>query len=97
MFREIAQVLSRPKFARALGEDRRREILELLSAAAVWVEPEELVTECRDAKDNKYLDLAAAAGAEVIVSGDDDLLVLDPWRGIRILRAADFLADVARG
>ena len=31
-------------------------------------------------------------GAEIIVSGDDDLLVLHPWRGVRILRPADYLA-----
>jgi putative PIN family toxin of toxin-antitoxin system len=34
------------------------------------------VTDCRDAKDNKYLELALAAGVGVIVSSDDDLLVL---------------------
>jgi hypothetical protein len=44
------------------------------------------VTDCRDPKDNKYLELALAAGAETIVSSDDDLLVLHPWRGVRILR-----------
>jgi len=51
----------------------------------------EPVTDCRDPKDNKYLELALAAGASVIVSSDDDLLVLNPWRGIRILRPADYV------
>jgi hypothetical protein len=37
------------------------------------------------------LELALAAGAETIVSSDDDLLVLDPWRGVRILRPAEYL------
>ena len=50
------------------------------------------VTDCRDAKDNKYLELALAAGAETIVSGDFDLLVLHPWRGVRILDPAGYLA-----
>lgn len=36
-------------------------------------------------------ELALAAGAHTIVSSDADLLVLDPWRGIRILRPAEFL------
>ena len=40
----------------------------------------------------KYLELALAAGAETIVSSDDDLLVLDPWRGVRVLKPADYLA-----
>jgi predicted nucleic acid-binding protein len=50
------------------------------------------VADCRDAKDDKYLELALAAGAWAIVSGDADLLVLHPWRGVRILRPAEYLA-----
>ena len=84
-------MLARPKFRRAISDDRRRETLELLSAAATWFERVQEVVDCRDAKDNRYLELALAAGAAVIVSGDDDLLVLDPWRGVRILRPAAFL------
>jgi predicted nucleic acid-binding protein len=43
-------------------------------------------------RDNKYLELALAGGAETIVSGDYDLLVLHSWRGVRILQPADYLA-----
>lgn len=91
MYGEIAEVLKRPKFARVLTDDRRREILEFLSAAALWVEPRETVRDCRDGKDNRYLELALAAHAAVIVSGDEDLLVLHPWRGVQVLRPAAFL------
>ena len=91
VYEEVAGVLTRPKFARALTGDRCRETLELLSAAAVWIEPKETVNDCRDAKDNRYLELARAARATTIVSGDEDLLVLDPWRGVRVLRATRFL------
>ena len=52
------------------------------------------VTECRDAKDDKYLELALASGAETIVSSDNDLLVLHPWRVVRILNPADYLSVV---
>ncbi|MCK8785368.1 putative toxin-antitoxin system toxin component, PIN family [Roseomonas sp. NAR14] len=97
VFDEIAEVLARPKFARVLGADRRLEILEMLSAAAVWVEPGVAVTDCRDGKDNRYLELALAAGASSIVSGDADLLVLDPWRGIRVMQAAAFLREIGEG
>ncbi len=94
---EIAEVLARPKFARFITEDRRREVLELLAAAALWVEPKETVGDCRDAKDNRYLDLALAAHATAIVSGDEDLLVLDPWRGVRVLWPARFLEGFGAG
>ncbi len=53
--------------------------------------PTATVTDCRDAADNKYLDLALAAQASAIVSSDQDLLVLHPWRGILIQRPADYL------
>ena len=92
VFAEITEVLARPKFRRVLSDDRRLEIIELLSVAAVWFDPVIAVQDCRDAKDNRYLELALAAGAQAIVTGDDDLLLLDPWRGIRVLRPADFTA-----
>jgi putative PIN family toxin of toxin-antitoxin system len=89
---EIASVLGRSRFALTISLARRQRILEILRRAAVWFEPAVRVTDCRDPKDDKYLELALAAGAEIIVSGDDDLLVLHPWRGVRILRPADYLA-----
>ena len=82
MLREITEVLARPKFAGVLTEERRREALELLAAAAFWIEPQEAVRECRDPKDDCYLELALAAGASAILTGDQDLLVLHPG-GIR--------------
>lgn len=62
----------------------------------MWFVPAERVTDCRDAKNNKYLELALASGAGTLVTGDADLLVLHPWRSVRILRPAEYLAD-ARG
>lgn len=91
VYQEVAEVLARPKFARVLTDDRRREALELLSAAALWVEPTVAVRDCRDGKDDRYLELALGAGAAAIVSGDEDLLALHPWRGIQVLRPAEFL------
>ena len=96
VFAEITEVLERPKFARAISEDRRLDVIQLLAATAEWYSPIIKFKVCRDEKDNKYLDLASMAGAAAIVSGDADLLVLDPWQGIRILRAADFLAWIPR-
>ena len=90
MFGEIAEVLARPKFARTLTEDRRFEVLELLTAAALWIEPQQTIQDCREANDNCYRELALAAQAAIIISGDDDLLVLSPWRTIRILLPSRF-------
>jgi putative PIN family toxin of toxin-antitoxin system len=46
---------------------------------------------CRDPKDNKFLELAVESGAACIITGDKDLLVLNPYEHIQILTAADFL------
>lgn len=88
---EIAEVLARPKFATAIPAPRRETLLRTLREAAIWFDPVARVADCRDPKDDKYLELALASGSETIVSSDDDLLVLHPWRGIRILRPADYL------
>ena len=89
---EIAQVLGRPKFAVVLSFERREHILNTIRGMAVWFVPSERVTDCRDPKDNRYLELALAAGAAFIVSSDDDLIVLHPWRGVSILSPAAYLA-----
>lgn len=49
--------------------------------------------DCRDPKDNYVLALALAGSADAILTEDRDLLVLDPWRGIRILRLFQFLQE----
>jgi putative PIN family toxin of toxin-antitoxin system len=88
---EIREVLQRPKFRKYISDITRERIFDILGAAALIVEPTQRITDCRDTKDNKYLELALAAGASIIVSSDEDLLVLDPWRGIRILRPVDYV------
>lgn len=94
--REIEIVLNREKFARAIPLERRAMILDVLRRTALWFDPTVRIKECRDPKDDKYLELAVASGAETIVSGDDDLLVLNPWRGVRIINPTNYLAETER-
>ncbi len=72
---ELTRVLGYPKFRLAL-EDRR----ELLAHYVPYCEVVEQVTRCpqicRDEKDQLFLDLAQSGGAELLVSGDNDLLAL---------------------
>ncbi len=91
VYAEIAEVLARPRFAGVIATDRRERFLTSLRDASVWFEPVIAVSDCRDPKDNKYLELALAAGAGTIVSSDEDLIALHPWRGVRILRPAVYL------
>jgi len=94
---EYRAVLARPRFRPFVDAETIERLLDLLATAALTVEPSIRIADCRDAKDNKYLELALAAGADFIVSSDRDLLALDPWRGIRILNPAAFVAIDDKG
>ena len=90
---EYREVIFRRKFDRFVSQERRQRILDIAVFAAERVEPTERARECRDPKDDKYLELAAAGRADVIVSSDArHLLSMHPWRGISILAPAAFLA-----
>jgi len=90
---EYREVIFRRKFDRFVSRERRQRILDIVVFAADRVEPMERLRECRDPKDDKYLELAAPGRADVIVSSDArHLLPMHPWRGIPILAPAAFLA-----
>lgn len=88
---ELFEVLSREKLDRYVTQDERAEFIEALVARAEIVEPVESIQECRDPKDDRFLELAVAGQADAIVSGDADLLVLHPFREVSILTPTDFL------
>ena len=90
---EVTEVLNRPRLARFVKPDLRDEVLALLLSGAAWFRPAVAVADCRDPADNKYLELALASGAGTIVSSDNHLLVMHPWRGVRILRPAEYLSQ----
>jgi putative PIN family toxin of toxin-antitoxin system len=88
---EFADVFIRPKFDKYLSAARRLMIIEDFKTIAKMVVPTQTVDLCRDEKDNKYLELALAAKADCIITGDLDLLFLHPFDKTLILSAADFL------
>ncbi|MET4081826.1 putative PIN family toxin of toxin-antitoxin system [Pedobacter sp. UYP30] len=89
---ELAEVLFRKKFDKYFVDDEERwkavSRIELNSKVFV---PTISITDCRDPKDNKFLELAVASNASCLITGDQDLLVLNPFRDIAILNAADFI------
>ena len=88
---ELAEVLQREKFARYVTAAEREEFLVAFVERVLFTEPTEEVRVCRDTKDDKFLELAVSGRATYIISGDDDLLVLHPFRNIAIMTAAEFL------
>jgi putative PIN family toxin of toxin-antitoxin system len=88
---ELADALARPKFDRYVSVADRKGFLQLLGHIAELVPIIQLVRECRDPKDDKFLDVALNGRADVIITGDADLLALHPWRRVAILSPADYL------
>lgn len=92
VLQEFKEVIFRKKFDRYfLNLAERLEAIDKIEQNSVWFSPVEIISECRDTKDNKFLELAVACDASCIISGDDDLLVLNPFRTIPILNASNFL------
>jgi putative PIN family toxin of toxin-antitoxin system len=95
MLLELRDVLARPHLARFVTGQEAQRFADLLGARSVRFRPSVPVPDCRDNKDNKVLELALAAGAWAIIASDEDLLVLEPWRGVRILTPRAYLAWAA--
>lgn len=89
---ELAEVLSRKHFNKYLLEEERMHFLVGLLKEAEMFDTKERISECRDPKDNKFLELAFSGKADCIISGDDDLLVLNPFREIPIITPREFLS-----
>ncbi|SRR6266498_68614 len=91
---EIIDVLGRPLFRTKyhIEPDDITALVNLIRLRGELVNPGKKVTACRDPKDDKFLEAALAAGADCIVSGDTDLLDMNVFEKIPILRPAEFLA-----
>jgi uncharacterized protein len=94
LLEELSDVLGRKKFDRFLTVEERDEFLETFVDRAILIDIIEKVQECRDPKDDKILELALNGQAQCIVSGDKDLLVLNPFRGVKTVTAEEFLNTV---
>lgn len=91
LIHELRYVLARREWREALDSADCRELLSIITEASLIVHPTERIAACRDPEDNALLECALAGRADYLVTGDLDLLVLHPFRGIPILRPADFL------
>nr|VFJ77589.1 MAG: putative toxin-antitoxin system toxin component, PIN family [Candidatus Kentron sp. FW] len=87
---ELARVLDRPKFDSYISREDRRRFIELLGGVARIVPVARKVHACRDPKDDMFLNVALNGEAKAIITGDGDLLALDPFHGMRIITPAEF-------
>ena len=91
---ELDDVLRRPKFNKYVAEAKRLEFLAALIQVAEPVEVSQRIKACRDAKDDKFLELAVSGKVSHILTGDGDLLALHPFQGVAIITPQAFLLSL---
>jgi len=88
---ELADVLARSSFDRYISRQNRERFVLELCGLVEFVPIIQTVRECRDPEDDKILEVALNGRADVIITGDDDLLAMHPWREIAIVTPAEYL------
>lgn len=88
---ELNDVLIRSKFDKYVTLNKRLEYISRFEISATIIKTSSNFTDCRDAKDNKFLNLAYDSKAFCIVTGDQDLLILSPFHNIQVITPSAFL------
>ena len=88
--KELSEVLSRPRFKNIFTAERIKELFSLLDSYAIVVSTSQKVSACRDEKDNFLLEVALEGKADYLITGDEDLLVLNVFHNTKIVRPKDF-------
>jgi hypothetical protein len=97
LFRELIEVLNRPKFKKYFSESAIKDLVTLLYEKVELIDITSHFDDCRDAKDNFLLDLAVSGHANYLVTGDADLLILNPFYGVEIISYQDFQHTILKG
>jgi putative PIN family toxin of toxin-antitoxin system len=90
--RELIEKLHSPKFDPYVRRERRDALLERVASLVEIIDVLQSIRASRDPKDNKFLEAAVNGRADVLVTGDKDLLDLNPFRGVAIVTPAAYLA-----
>jgi uncharacterized protein len=94
---EFESRIQKPKLFPYFGSvPKREDVVMAVNRAVVHVTVESVVSDCSDPDDNKFLALALDGGAAMIVSGDQDLLALHPWRRVEIMTTGDFVRKYSK-
>jgi putative PIN family toxin of toxin-antitoxin system len=91
MRRELIEVLERVRFDRYAARDMRQRAAAEFIRGTIEVLISNPIRACRDPRDDKFLEAAIHGRADAIITGDLDLLALDPFHGVRILTPAAYL------
>jgi uncharacterized protein len=89
---EFEEKICLQKFAKYFPSlQSRQQVLETMLQSMTHIVVISEITDCRDPDDNLFLALALDGEASLIITGDLDLLTLNPWRGVQIVKPSDFV------
>ena len=94
LLNELITTLNRPRISKRISETDAKDLVKLLEERALFVAPEVKIEVCRDPHDDKLLKCAIESKANIIATGDKDLLTLHPFRGIDIIPPADVIKRI---
>lgn len=94
VYNEISIILHLAKFDKYVSTNRRNKFLQSFKIKANFVTVDQTIEICRDPKDNMFLELAVSAKADYIITGDKDLLELNPFKGIRIISPKEYVEKI---
>jgi len=87
---ELKEVFRKPKIKKHFTPEQTEEFFELFFEAVEVVPLKSKVDLCRDPKDNYLLSLATDANADYLITGDNDLLVLEKINSTQIIKYKEF-------
>jgi uncharacterized protein len=91
IYNELVKIIMLPKFNKYVSHYRRRKFLESFENRVTFIKVEDVINICRDPKDDMFLELAVSGNASIIITGDKDLLELNPFREIQIITPKEFI------
>ena len=91
---EMSSVFLRPKLKVLLDRNQISEFFTLFLKTVEIVESKVRIDACRDEKDNFILEAAVSGNADFIITEDNDLLTLNPYKKLRIVTMKEFYKNV---
>jgi len=90
LFEEIVKVIDYPRIQKIISKSKFYELISLLDEKIIFLKPDCEINDCSDKKDNFLLELAVSAQGNYLITGDNDLLVLNPYKNVSIITASEF-------
>jgi uncharacterized protein len=93
---EVLSVLGRSKFSKYIDHDDIDGLSIRIKTVWLFVEILNQVQLCRDPKDDKFIDLALNGEASYLITGDSDLLVLNPIQNTSVINPRTFWDEIIK-